>query len=105
MTQLRQAKYRQDYQAPDYTITEISLDFDLDPAKTTVTAISKVKRLNPQSSTLELFGEDLKLISLEVDGKAWTNYKEESGKLVIESLPETFTLSIVNEISPEKIVH
>ncbi|HEQ1858649.1 TPA: aminopeptidase N [Providencia alcalifaciens] len=102
MTQLRQAKYRQDYQAPDYTITEISLDFDLDPAKTKVTAISKVKRLNPQSSTLELFGEDLTLISLEVDGKAWTNYKEESGKLIIESLPEAFTLSIVNEISPEK---
>lgn len=102
MTQLRQAKYRQDYQSPDYTITEISLDFDLDPAKTKVTAISKVKRLNPQSSTLELFGEDLTLISLEVDGKAWTNYKEESGKLIIESLPDAFTLSIVNEISPEK---
>ena len=26
MTQQRQAKYRQDYQAPDYTITHIDLD-------------------------------------------------------------------------------
>ncbi len=69
MTQLRQAKYRQDYQAPDYTITEIDLDFNLDPVKTVVTAISKVKRLNSQSSTLELNGEDLSLVSIEVDGK------------------------------------
>lgn len=102
MTQLRQAKYRQDYQAPDYTITEIDLDFNLDPVKTVVTAVSKVKRLNPQSSTLELNGEDLSLVSLEVDGKAWQDYKESEGKLIIESLPESFTLRIVNEISPEK---
>ncbi|MEX6213312.1 aminopeptidase N [Providencia hangzhouensis] len=102
MTQLRQAKYRQDYQAPDYTITEIDLDFNLDPVKTVVTAISKVKRLNPQSSTLELNGEDLALVSIEVDGKAWQDYKESEGKLIIESLPESFTLRIVNEISPEK---
>ncbi|MBN6362240.1 aminopeptidase N [Providencia huaxiensis] len=102
MTQLRQAKYRQDYQAPDYTITEIDLDFNLDPVKTIVTAVSKVKRLNPQSSTLELNGEDLSLVSIEVDGKAWQNYKESEGKLIIESLPESFTLRIVNEISPEK---
>ncbi|QWQ19559.1 aminopeptidase N [Providencia rettgeri] len=102
MTQLRQAKYRQDYQTPDYTITEIDLDFNLDPVKTVVTAISKVKRLNPQSSTLELNGEDLSLVSIEVDGKAWQDYKESEGKLIIESLPESFTLRIVNEISPEK---
>ncbi|MGG4607974.1 aminopeptidase N [Providencia sp. Me31A] len=102
MTQLRQAKYRQDYQAPDYTITEIDLDFNLDPAKTVVTAVSKVKRLNSQSSTLELNGEDLALISIEVDGQEWTDYKESEGKLVIESLPESFTLRIVNEINPEK---
>ncbi|HEM8300529.1 TPA: aminopeptidase N [Providencia stuartii] len=102
MTQLRQTKYRQDYQAPDYTISEIDLDFILDPAKTVVTAISQVKRLNPASSTLELHGEDLKLVSIEVDGQPWTDYKEQDGKLILASLPEAFTLRIVNEISPEK---
>lgn len=102
MTQLRQAKYRQDYQAPDYTISEIDLDFILNPAKTVVTAISQVKRLNPASSTLELHGEDLKLVSIEVDGQPWTDYKEQDGKLILASLPEAFTLRIVNEISPEK---
>ena len=86
MTQLRQAKYRQDYQAPDYTITEIDLDFNLDPVKTVVTAVSKVKRLNPQSSTLELNGEDLSLVSLEVDGKA-------SGSLMLAT-----TVSVVSSV-------
>lgn len=105
MTQLRQAKYRQDYQSPDYTITAIDLDFNLDPVKTVVTATSQVKRLNAQSSTLELNGENLSLISLEIEGKAWENYHEVDGKLVIEALPESFTLRIVNEISPEKILH
>ncbi|WP_369308169.1 aminopeptidase N [Providencia rettgeri] len=102
MTQLRQAKYRQDYQAPDYTITEIDLDFNLDPVKTVVTAVSKVKRINPQSSTLELHGEDLSLVSIEIEGKAWSDYQQSEGKLIIKSLPEAFTLRIVNEISPEK---
>lgn len=52
MTQQRQEKYRQDYQAPDYTITDIELDFELDPATTIVTAISQVKRLNAQANRL-----------------------------------------------------
>ncbi|EKT62069.1 aminopeptidase N [Providencia burhodogranariea] len=102
MTQLRQAKYRQDYQAPDYTISEIDLDFILDPTKTVVTATSQVKRINPQSSSLELHGEDLVLVSVEVNGQSWAHYKEQESKLIIESLPEAFTLRIVNEISPEK---
>lgn len=102
MTQLRQAKYRQDYQAPDYTISEIDLDFNLDPAKTIVTAVSQVKRLNANSSTLELHGEDLQLVSVEVNGQLWANYQEQDSKLVLSSLPESFTLRIVNEISPEK---
>lgn len=33
MTQQPQAKYRHDYKSPDYTITDISLDFALDAQK------------------------------------------------------------------------
>lgn len=40
MTQQPQAKYRHDYRAPDYQITDIDLTFDLDAEKTVVTAIS-----------------------------------------------------------------
>lgn len=40
MTQQPQAKYRHDYRAPDYQITDIDLTFDLD-AETVVTAVSQ----------------------------------------------------------------
>ncbi len=36
------AKYRHDYRAPEYLISDIDLTFDLDAAKTVVTAESKV---------------------------------------------------------------
>jgi hypothetical protein len=49
---------------------------------------------------LRLDGEDLTLVSLQVDGQPWSNYKEENNQLVIGGLPEHFTLTIVNEISP-----
>ncbi|MDR5609025.1 MULTISPECIES: aminopeptidase N [unclassified Arsenophonus] len=102
MTQQRQEKYRQDYQAPDYTITDIELDFVLDPATTIVTAISRVKRLNSQANVLILDGENLILHTIHIDDKPWTAYREEAGKLIIESVPDTFVLKVVNEINPLK---
>ncbi|HEI9846677.1 TPA: aminopeptidase N [Morganella morganii] len=100
MTQQRQAKYRQDYRAPDYTITHIDLDFALDPQTTVVTAVSQVKRLNDNASELVLAGEGLTLKQLTIDGKVWSDYREESGSLHIQNVPEQFTLQIINEISP-----
>lgn len=42
MTQQPQAKYRHDYRAPDYQITDIDLTFDTDAEKTVVTAVSRL---------------------------------------------------------------
>lgn len=44
MNQQPQVKYRHDYRAPDYTISDIALDFVLDAQKTHVTAVSQVVR-------------------------------------------------------------
>ncbi|HEY3590354.1 MAG TPA: aminopeptidase N [Buttiauxella sp.] len=100
MTQQPQAKYRHDYRAPDYTITDIDLTFDLDATKTLVTAISQISRQGAADAPLRLDGEDLTLVSIDVNGTAWEHYRQEEGALIIESLPEAFTLTIVNEISP-----
>lgn len=100
MTQQPQAKYRHDYRAPDYTITDIDLTFDLDATKTLVTAISQITRQGAANSPLRLDGEDLTLVSISVNGAAWEDYRQEDGALIIESLPEAFTLTIANEISP-----
>ncbi|HEY3982613.1 aminopeptidase N [Cedecea sp.] len=100
MTQQPQAKYRHDYRAADYTITDIDLTFDLDAAKTQVTAVSKIVRQGAAGAPLHLDGEDLTLVSIAVNGTAWQHYRQEEGALILEQLPDTFTLTIVNEISP-----
>lgn len=59
MTQQPQAKYRHDYRAPDYQITDIDLTFDLDAQKTVVTAVSQAVRHGASDAPLRLNGEDL----------------------------------------------
>ncbi|PHM41781.1 aminopeptidase N [Xenorhabdus szentirmaii] len=100
MIQQRLVKHRLDYKTPDYTITDIALDFELEANKTTVTAISQVKRLANEITALVLDGENLTLKNLYVDDKSWEHYQEQDGKLLIEQLPAQFTLKIVNEINP-----
>ncbi|MDH2068535.1 aminopeptidase N [Pantoea sp. GD03673] len=102
MTQQPQIKYRHDYRAPDYTITDIDLTFELDASTTRVTAISQVKRLSDSQAELRLDGEALTLIALEVDGQPWTAFREEEGALVISQLPDSFTLKIINDIHPDQ---
>ncbi|WP_413734453.1 aminopeptidase N [Sodalis sp. RH21] len=102
MTQQPLVKYRHDYRAPDYTITDISLEFDLDAETTTVTAVSKVVRRGQPGAPLLLNGEDLELLSLSIDGQQWSHYRQEEAGLVIEQLPGAFTLTIVNVIHPNQ---
>ncbi len=102
MTQLPQAKNRHDYRAPDYTITDIDLTFNLDASTTQVTAISQIKRLGDRDAELRLDGEDLTLISLHVNDQPWQHYRQEEGALILQQLPEVFTLKIVNDIHPDK---
>ncbi len=92
-----------DYRAPDYRITEIALDFVLDPDATRVTATSKVARTGAAAPLL-LDGEHLKLISIAIDGRtlAASAYKVEEASLTIANVPQAFTLTIVTEISPSK---
>lgn len=102
MTQQPQIKYRHDYRAPDYTITDIDLTFELDASTTRVTAISQIKRLGDSQAELRLDGEELTLIAIEVNGEPWTDYREEEGALVLSQLPESFTLKIINDIHPDQ---
>ncbi|QUY49963.1 aminopeptidase N [Serratia plymuthica] len=102
MTQLPQAKYRHDYRAPDYSITDIDLDFELDAETTRVTAVSKIKRQGAADAALVLNGEDLTLVSIQIDGQPWSAYQLQDNKLVIEKLPAQFTMTIVNDIHPAK---
>lgn len=102
MTQQPQAKYRHDYRAPDYTTTDIDLDFSLDAETTRVSAVSKIKRQGAAGAPLVLDGEDLTLVSIQVDGQPWSAYRQQDNQLIVEELPAQFTLTIVNDIHPAK---
>jgi aminopeptidase N len=90
-----------DYQAPDFHIETIHLDFALDPAVTRITAKLQITRKNPGAS-LALHGEELKLISLAIDDKMLTQneYRLDARTLTIPTVPDRFVLETVCEIAP-----
>ena len=79
------AKYRKDYQTPDFTVTDIHLDFQLEPEKTVVVATSQYQRLNPNSTTLRLDGQDFQFSSIKLNGTPFTQYQQD---------PESLTLNL-----------
>ena len=95
------AKYRLDYKAPDFTITDIDLDFNLSAQITTVTARSHIIQKNAKASDLVLDGEDLTLIAINIDEQPWQDYHITDSGIIIHNVPsDEFTLTIVNEIKP-----
>ncbi|MEP6829906.1 MAG: aminopeptidase N, partial [Rhizomicrobium sp.] len=90
-----------DYQAPDFHIETVHLDFSLDPEVTRVTAKLAIVR-NRASAPLVLLGEELKLISVTVDGKALAGgeYHLDAKSLTVPSVPDKFVLETVCEIAP-----
>ncbi|WP_241624918.1 aminopeptidase N [Rosenbergiella epipactidis] len=102
MTQQPQVKYRKDYTAPEFTITDIDLTFHLDEKTTKVVAVSQVKRCAASAKDLLLQGEGLVLISVKINGDLWQDHVIESGNLRLRNVPEHFTLEIENEIHPDQ---
>lgn len=97
-----QAKYRKDYRAPDYTITDVALDFDLSADDTVVTAVSHLVRQGEHAQPLVLNGEGLTLVSVAVNGQPVTDYQQDSHSLTINGLPAECELTIITRFSPAK---
>ncbi|HEX4117375.1 MAG TPA: aminopeptidase N [Rhizomicrobium sp.] len=90
-----------DYKAPDFHIETVHLDFALDPQATRVTAKLEIVRNTP-GVPLVLSGEELKLVSVTLDGRALSEreYRVDAKSLSIASVPDRFTLETVCEIAP-----
>ncbi|MGR6981292.1 aminopeptidase N [Testudinibacter sp. P27/CKL/0425] len=78
------AKYRKDYKKPDYTVTDIFLDFQLDPQDTLVTATTHIQRLNPQATQLRLDGHSFQFVSLKLNGSDFNHYQQDSESLTLD---------------------
>lgn len=106
-TQQPQTIYLKDYEVPAFLIDEIELAFDLQDNETIVSSHMRMRH-NRQSKctkrTLTLNGEELTLVSIKMDGKELgrDQYLLQNDFLIINDLPDMFTLEIVNKICPEK---
>jgi aminopeptidase N len=96
---------RTDYRPPAFLLDRVALEFDLDPALTHVTATLVVHR-NParlaNTEPLVLDGEDLELVSVELDGRVLPSaaYELRDVSLTIPAPADRFTVKIVNRIRP-----
>ncbi|MEH6604111.1 MAG: aminopeptidase N [Pseudomonadales bacterium] len=99
------AIYLKDYQPPEYLIDTVDLHFMLADEATLVKSRLQIRRnpLAPESNSLVLDGEQLKLLSLAIDGQdlAAEDYIVDSSALTIMSVPEKFLLEITTEIKPQ----
>jgi aminopeptidase N len=106
-------KKRLDYQAPSYLINEVDLLIELDPTETIITSTLQFEtasspidtdRHEPVARDLVLDGENLTLISIMLNGNAFTHYQIEDGKLTIAQAElahlVNFTLVVKNSIDP-----
>ena len=93
-----------DYQAPDFLINDVFLDFDLDLKKTEVLSVIKFIKNNSTAKDLVLKGENLKLLKINLNGDELdSNQFHISGdELTIKDVPDEFTLTTLVEIYPEE---
>lgn len=94
-----QATFLKDYQAPLFRIESITLDVNLADKDTQVHAVSQVKRVGNHQQPLVLDGEDLKLLTVTINGQA-ADYQVQAGQLHISTTLTHFELAIVTALDP-----
>lgn len=98
----RQPKYRKDYRAPDYLITDTFLCFSLDPERTRVEAVLHIRRNGSHTRPLVLDGVRLELESVEING-APAEHILDSVSMTLPDVPAEFDLRVVNYLAPAKV--
>jgi len=93
-----------DYRAPDFRILKTDLIFKLEPAATRVIAVLTIEAVGAATPPLQLDGEELKLISVAIDGVALETggYETNETGLLLKTPPARFTLTTEVEISPAR---
>ncbi|PHR59326.1 MAG: aminopeptidase N [Robiginitomaculum sp.] len=91
-----------DYKAPDFKIETIALDFNLEPKKTRVKSVLNIVKTGSRNSVLHMDGEDIKLVSIKLDGKALpkSKYVLTQSDLKLSDLPDKFVLEIETICNP-----
>ncbi|MFL9922910.1 aminopeptidase N [Herbaspirillum lusitanum] len=97
--------YRKDYADPTYLVDTVEMGFDLEPSLTRVATRIFMQR-NPAGSNNEivLFGEELELVQLRLNGKVLraADYKLAGGVLRIPGAPAKVVLEIETTTRPDR---
>ena len=90
-----------DYTPPAFLIERVSLDVDIRADDALVKATLSVRRNGASSAPLVLDGDELELISLALNGKAFS-HQATAETLTLAGVPDAFTLETVTRIVPQK---
>ena len=95
---------RSDYCVPDWLGPDVTLDFDLDPALTTVRAKLAVTRNGGHDRPLRLDGDGLVPLEVKVDGRSLTQaeWHLEAGALILPLLGDAHEVETLVELAPER---
>ncbi|MPT46796.1 MAG: aminopeptidase N [Sphingobium sp.] len=95
---------REDYRAPDWLVPEVALDFDLDAARTIVTARLTVTCNGDHGRPLVLTGEELELLDVQVDGASLDPalWPQGNGPLIIALSGEQHVVETKVAIAPAR---
>lgn len=90
-----------DYQPPAFMVDQVTLEFDLHPRATWVSAALQLRRVG--EGPLRLEGRDLKLREVSLNGVLLHagQYLHDDASLTINDAPDTCTLETLVEICPE----
>ena len=97
--------FLRDYRAPAWRVTDVALEFDLDPAATIVSARLEVKQDAAQSGTpLRLDGEGLELLELRIDGLVIESaaYELDAHALTIRGISGRAVVETRARIAPDR---
>ena len=99
----RQAKKLSDYKAPEFTITDVVLSFELNPEATVLTAVYQLQSASGKAGTLALDGQELKLLAVSVDGLLLNvdAYQVTAEQLVLPNIPAKAQLELKIELNPK----
>ncbi|HAT7797794.1 TPA: aminopeptidase N [Legionella pneumophila] len=94
--------YLKDYQSPSFTVETVELNFDLYDDHALVN--STLKLMRQKDGALHLYGEELELIALHLNGRQLepAEYVLTKDALIIEQCPDEIILNIVTRIKPQE---
>lgn len=107
LTNKPQTVYLKDYQAPNYFIEEVELDFDLHEGYAIVKSELRIRHnrhSTNKSRDLILYGEELTLLEISINGTKLSpeDYILTPQNLILHNAPEAFELQTTVKIYPEK---